>query len=314
MTTSQHFHLSTLQYFNLFPMPMATKKIISLGLLLIGFLSFPAFGAKVTMQQLYMDARFQPVDAFHAGCDQDAQFTLDSKDLGPVKGKNITEIHLVVNYNPDEIEILRVLGTENTVIDYKMEYSSIVIDLTNLDKQAQSVPVFHIAFQGKSETASSTIQIATGSYFIANDKKIALTQTIPLTFAPVPECTPDVIPPNIKLVYPENTKENVTLDQYFIFDMKDIGKGIDKESIKVSLDGKTFSADTENMKWNGDYLTFYPSDRLPIDTGITLVVRIDDKQVYGGPNTTEKEFTFKTVDRMALQDNIDPMTFRSIIK
>ena len=163
-----------------------------------------------------------------------------------------------------------------------MEYSSIVLDLANLDKQAQSMPLFHIAFQSIPEITTTNIEITTGSYFIANGKKTLLTQTIPLTFATVPECTPDVIPPSIKLLYPENPKERVTLDQYFIFDIKDIGKGIDKESVKILLDGQLLDAnDTENIKWNGDYLTVYPKDRLPIDTGVTLVVTIDDKQAYG---------------------------------
>jgi hypothetical protein len=256
-------------------MPMATKKIISLGLLLMGLLSFPAFGAKVTMQPLYTDARFQPINAFHAGCDQDAQFNFDGKE------KNITDIHLVVNYNPDEIQISHVIGTDNVPLDYKMEDSSIIFDYANVDKTTQIFPLFHIAFQSDPGITSSDISIATGSYFVANGKKTPLTQTIPLTFATVLECTPDVIPPSIKLVYPSDPKAKITLDQYFIFDIKDIGKGVDKNSVQIILDGQVYTPATENLKRNGNYLTFYPKDRLAIDTGISLTISADDLQSYG---------------------------------
>jgi hypothetical protein len=45
-----------------------------------------------------------------------------------------------------------------------------------------------------------------------------------LDFAEVPECEPDIIPPSINLIYPKDSDEDIYLDQYFIFDIKDIGK------------------------------------------------------------------------------------------
>ncbi|MEI8009528.1 MAG: hypothetical protein WCI00_09580 [bacterium] len=45
-----------------------------------------------------------------------------------------------------------------------------------------------------------------------------------LNFSQVPECEPDVVPPSINLVYPKDTQQKIALDQYFVFDIKDIGK------------------------------------------------------------------------------------------
>jgi hypothetical protein len=46
-----------------------------------------------------------------------------------------------------------------------------------------------------------------------------------LEFAKTPECQPDIISPSINLVFPkEDMKQKITLDQYFIFEVKDIGK------------------------------------------------------------------------------------------
>jgi hypothetical protein len=43
-------------------------------------------------------------------------------------------------------------------------------------------------------------------------------------FADVPECEPDIIPPSLSLIYPKDTTARIALDQYFVFDIKDIGK------------------------------------------------------------------------------------------
>ncbi|MEI6118659.1 MAG: hypothetical protein WCP92_05555 [bacterium] len=43
-----------------------------------------------------------------------------------------------------------------------------------------------------------------------------------MDFAQVPECEPDIIPPSLSLIYPKDTQQKISLDQYFIFDIKDI--------------------------------------------------------------------------------------------
>lgn len=97
----------------------------------------------------------------------------------------------------------------------------------------------------------------------------------------MPECEPDIIPPSINLIYPKKTEDRISLDQYFIFDIKDIGKGVDKNSIMINFDGQEYFYGADNLKWNGNYLTFYPGTWIPIDAAIDLKIMITDKQSYG---------------------------------
>ena len=97
----------------------------------------------------------------------------------------------------------------------------------------------------------------------------------------MPECEPDIIPPSINLIYPKNTENRISLDQYFIFDIKDIGKGVDKNSIMINFDGQEYFYGADNLKRNGNYLTFYPGTWIPIDAAIDLKIMITDKQSYG---------------------------------
>jgi hypothetical protein len=97
----------------------------------------------------------------------------------------------------------------------------------------------------------------------------------------VPECEPDIIPPNISLIYPKDTEQRISLDQYFIFDIKDSDKGVDKNSVLIHFDGEDYAAQSDNIKRNGNYLTFYPGAWIPINKTMDLNILINDKQVYG---------------------------------
>jgi len=138
-----------------------------------------------------------------------------------------------------------------------------------------------------------------------------LQEKFPLTFAQVPECTPDIVPPSVNLVFPKDPEAKVSLDQYFVFEVKDADKGVDKNSIRVFLNDQVYTvANTENLKWKGNYLTFYPQDWLPVNKKINIQISIADLQSYGGANMTEKLFGFKTAPGLVLLDNITPMTLR----
>ena len=287
---------------------MTSKKIISLGVLLIGVLAFPAFGMNVTMQPLYTDARFQPVDAFHAGCDQDTQFSWEGTD------KNVSEIHLVMRYNPADITISRVVNSDTTPADYKIEYDTVTFDISNPTLSAQSTPLFNISFKSSTGVTSSEWLIDTWSYAVSNGKHISLNETLPMAFAQVPECDPDVIAPSVSLVYPKDPTARVSLDQSFVFEIKDTGKGIDPSSVQILLDGQLYTADMVNLQRKGDYLTFYPQNWLGVNKKINLKISIGDKQVYGWPNTTDESFQFQTATGLVLEDNIDPMTLRKMAR
>lgn len=137
---------------------------------------------------------------------------------------------------------------------------------------------------------------------------------IDLTFEKVPECEPDIVPPNITLIYPKDTDQRITLDQFFVFDVKDIGKGTDKASVIVNFDREQYFYGSENLKRNGNYLTFYPKKWISIDTSIDLKILVTDQQSYGGANTTESIFSFQSVTGMVLKNNINPMIFRRVVQ
>ncbi len=102
-----------------------------------------------------------------------------------------------------------------------------------------------------------------------------------MAFAQVPECDPDVIAPSVSLVYPKDPTARVSLDQSFVFEIKDTGKGIDPSSVQILLDGQLYTADMVNLQRKGDYLTFYPQNWLGVNKKINLKISIGDKQVYG---------------------------------
>lgn len=170
--------------------------------------------------------------------------------------------------------------------------------------------MFHLNFQSKKDIAQTDVLIATGSYFVTNGKIVYLQEKFPLQFATVPECDPDIIPPSVSLVFPQDPTTKMPLDQYFVFEIKDADKGVDKNSIKIFLNDQVYTSDTNNFKRKGNYLTFYPQDWLPVNKTINIQVSVADAQSYGGPNTTDKMFKFKTTTGLVLLDNIDPMTLR----
>lgn len=264
--------------------------------------------AKVTFQPLYSDVRFQPADQLHAGCSNSADV------LFSPQGQKITKFRLVLYYNPESLEILRILPTvDNNTATSKIEYDKIILEVTSpkFDSSTATKSFFQIYF--KSETASKqTIRLWTGSRSETATKTYNLTDTFTLDFAEVPECEPDIIPPSINLIHPKSTEERITLDQHFIFDIKDIGKGVDKNSVMISFDGQQYFQWADNLKWNGNYLTFYPGTWIPIDKSMDLKIMITDNQSYGWANKTESIYTFQSATGMALNKEIGPMMFRRI--
>lgn len=115
-----------------------------------------------------------------------------------------------------------------------------------------------------------------------------------MKFSVVPECIPDVVPPTISLVTPQNTKQILPLDAKFVFAIRDIGKGVNKDTVKITLNGERYTADSAYMTWDNEYLTFYPKNWLPVDSDIYLTITASDVQEYGGSNILKKEFVFRT--------------------
>ena len=272
------------------------------------FLGSAVFAGRVSFQILDTDPRFQPINAFHKGCEQDTLISLG------IKEKAVTKIHLLLHYDPNALEISRMTLPQGGAGNFKIEYDRVVIDQSAPTIKNGAVDLSHMTFKWTPDGTGITLQVSSGSYIVSNGKKIYLEENQQLPFAQVPECTPDMIPPSVKLVFPTTVSDPVTMDQYFIFDIKDSGKGIDKDSIKITFLGKTYTANSDALKWKGDYITFYPDVRLPVASKIDLNLVVGDKQTYGGANTTSKDITFQTASGMVFLDPMAPATFRQMAR
>jgi len=271
-------------------------------------LTWCVFWAKVTFQPLYSDVRFQPTDKLHAGCTNSADVLVASQ------GQKITKLTLVLYYNPENIEILRILPTAgNSNATSKIEYNKIILEVTNptFASTTEAKSFFQISFKSDI-VGKETITVWTGSEAITASKNYPIQWTFAMDFSKVPECEPDIIPPSLSLIYPKDTQQKITLDQYFIFDIKDIWKWIDKNSILINFDGEKYFYGSDNLKRNGNYLTFYPGKWIPINKPLDLKILIADKQSYGWANTTESAYNFKSATGMVFNKTINPMMFRMI--
>ncbi len=264
--------------------------------------------AKVSFQPTFSDVRFQPSDQFHAGCTNSADI------LFSPQGQKITKFTLVLYYNPEKLEILRVLPTVNTKnVTSKIEYNKIILEVTNptFSSSNEAKSFFQLNFKSSALEPQSLI-LGTGSSASTSSKTYPLDGSFDLQFARVVECDPDVIPPSLSLIYPKDSEQKIGLDQYFIFDIKDIGKWIDKRSVIINFDGDEYFYGSENLKRNGNYLTFYPSKWIPINKSLDLKILVADLQSYGGANKTESSYTFKSATWIVLNKKITPMMFRRI--
>lgn len=285
-----------------------TKNILTRWLIAMVGMLWSVRWAKVSFEPLYSDIRFQPTDKLHAGCNNSADI------LFSPQGQKITKFTLVLYYNPENIEILRILPTaKNGISSSKIEYNKIILEVENpsFTSSIQTASFFQLYFKSDM-VGNESLVLGTGSEYITANKTYPLSGTFPLQFGLVPECEPDIVPPSINLIYPKDTQQNIQLDQYFIFDIKDIGKGVDKNSVVIRFDGEKYIYGSDTLKWNGNYLTFYPSKWIPIDTNMDLKISIADKQSYGWANKTESMYTFQTATGIVFNKNITPLMFRRI--
>lgn len=285
-----------------------TKNIIILWILICSTIIGDVLWAKVEFEPLYSDIRFQPDDKLHTDCTNSADI------LFSPQGQKISTFKIILSYNPETLEILRILpNTDHGIATSKIEYNKIILQVNNptFTSSNKATSFFQIYFKS-TLVGKDTITIASWSEATNTNKTYPLSWVFDLEFVKVPECEPDIIPPSINLIYPKNSEETISLDQYYIFDIKDIGKGIDKNSAIISFNGDQYFYWSESMKWNGNYLTFYPSRRIPINKNIDLTISITDKQSYGWANKTQSIYNFHSATGIVLQNNINPMIFRKI--
>lgn len=285
------------------------KKIVAGLVVMLGIVA-PVLAVKVSLDPLYMDARFEPADLLHAGCVNSANLLFQSE------GQEIENVHVVFSYLPQDIQIVRVSSTaDKSIINYNIDYDSLALNYLNQKgKKLANVTLFQIYFKSQENLTSTVLSLSTGSYaLLKNGEKVTLQWDTNLSFSRGLECEPDEVPPVVSLVSPQSNIEKIPLDRHFIFDIKDGGKWVDKKSVEIDFAWEHYLGDSPYFQWNGDYLVFYPKSWLPVNEKLSLEITVLDLQNYGGANTIKKNFSFETTEDMTLMNNISPDIYRKII-
>lgn len=286
-----------------------TKKLIASIMTLASI--WCVLAAKVSIDPIYQDARFTPANTLHAWCLNSADIVFQS-ELASVEN-----IHLVMSYNPQDIQIVRIASeADKSLINYNVENDRIILNYLNANwEKLSNNKIFKIYFKWSESLTWTSLIIDKWSYALSKwSEKIELSNKTNLSFDVAQECEPDDLAPIISLSVPQDTQAKLPLDAYFSWDVKDIWKWVDKNSVEIEFGWKKYSWLSENIKWNWDYLFFYPENWLPIDQKMVLQVSVSDSQKYGGANISRKQFKFETVTGMVLQNNVSPAAYRNVVK
>ena len=286
---------------------MMSKKLLAVWLVIASFCGI-SLAAQISLDPIFADARFTPSDSLHAGCLNEIAVSLKSTPK-----ENISSLRLIINYDPTNIQILSIKPTDTfkNILDTQIEYDKIVATVLDAPISGNTTKLFTIAFKSNENTTGSLFAIRKPSYVMsktAEKTQIFVEQNI--SFTKVSECEPDSLPPTISLSKPMSESGVLAIDSYFVLSIKDTGKGVDKDTLRIHFAGKTYSGTDSALVWNQDQLTFYPRNWLPLGSKLELAVRIADKQVYGGPNETKKVFNFTTSTGILFEQNLTPEMLR----
>ena len=285
---------------------MRTRQSIGIGILCLASIG-TLYANNIVVQPIFSDKRFPPVNKLHAGCMNSFDVKLNSKD-------SIGEVRIEIDFDADDIRIGRIIPStqlENATI--KIDNGKITFYQSPIPNDFDlRMPLFSVFFSNSESTTKSTIKfINSYTTSIQGDKNI-LDSSHTLNFAKVPECNPDIIPPKIELIYPKPNATNIPLDSYITFKVTDIGKGIDKQSVKISINGEKFTSNNPAVSRSGNYITITPTNWLPVNQQITITMQIADLQKYGGPNIQEKSFVATTSSEISFMQKVTPQQIRQI--
>ncbi len=286
------------------------KKIFLSLACIISFLWITS-AVQISIDPVFSDTRFEPADKLHAGCIDTTTVSLKTaKD-------NINSLRFIISYEPEKIQILDIKAASGykDILDTTIEYDKIVVTLLDANiPNSATTKLFSLSFKSNENITGSILSIHKPSYVMTKSStKIPVFVDQKLSFAAVPECEPDTIPPTITLMKPKDTTTPLALDSYFIFDIKDIGKGVSKQSLRVHFNGKTYSGADPVFSWQDNYLAFLPNEWIPIGTAVNLTITIGDLQSYGWANTTKKTFTFTTATGISFEHTFTPSMFRNVL-
>jgi hypothetical protein len=120
----------------------------------------------LSLQPFYSDDRFPPTDKLHAGCVHTADIML-STDL------DIKDIHVVLEYDPDKIDILRVIPDSKNreeVIEYDIANGMVEYHHTNMVYVPwYDMKVFNVMFDSANDVTTLDFSFASGSYAITRN-------------------------------------------------------------------------------------------------------------------------------------------------
>lgn len=287
------------------------KKFNIIWLLFSFVLLFSVSFAQVEFKANYSSERFQPSDKFHAGCENqlDVVFSLNYS--------NIVGVNAVLEYDSSQVEILKILvnGEKEHNLSYVIEWNKIIFNKLKSQDSGLDKVVFNMFFKVPETLESTYFNFATGSYVLDTKwNMVELNKSYEFLFAAVPECEPDIIAPTVELLFPKITDGSyVALDSYFQFNIYDLGKGINKDRIQLTIDSMRYDMSNIEHERSGDVLTVYPDVWLPLGADVEMDILVQDKQVYGKPNITSKTYNFKTSTGLYLLNEIDPVQFRKLV-
>lgn len=287
---------------------MIKKYLFVLSLFLLGS---STYAAQLFIEPQFADPRFEPANKLHAGCVHQATVRIKTSSK-----ENISSFRFVISYEPQNIEILDIKPNEvyKDILDSRIEYDKIIVSLLNKQiPQWETTDLFTISFKSNEFATESLLAIRKPSYVIdQSNKEVLVFVEQKLSLEKVSECEPDIIPPTITLVKPENTSQLLGLDSYFSFSIKDLGKGVDKNSVIIDFDWAKYTWSDSALVWENDQLTFYPKKWMPIGKSLDLNISINDKQSYGWANTSAKIFSFATHNGIVFENAITPTMYRNL--
>lgn len=288
---------------------MMKKYLIVFALL---FLGTATNAAQIFIEPEFSDPRFEPANKLHAGCLHTATVSIKTSSK-----ENLSSFRFVISYEPQNVEILDIKANDiyKGTLDSKIEYDKVIVSLLNKKiNQWETTELFTIWFKSNEYASWSMFAIRKPSYVIdENNKEILVFVEQNLSFASVPECEPDIVPPTISLLKPQNTSQALGLDNYFTFSIKDLWKGINQDSVVINFDWITYTWKDSAIIWEDDKLNFYPKKWLPIGKSLDLTISVSDKQSYWWANIITKTFNFVTQNGIVFENSLTPTMYRNLI-
>lgn len=282
-----------------------TKLWILFTLLAIPFFTL----AEPIINPIYTSDRFQPSDAFHAGCENEIDLIFASPD------SKIYWLNAILQYDSNSIEILNIIWeneNENN-LSYMVNNDKIVLSkLKTEDGWLDSIQ-FTLSIRSKDWVDTTRLSFGEWSYMIDDRwEMIWISEKQVLRFESVPECEPDIVSPSITLLFPSQD-EPVALDTYYQFNITDDGKWINEDGIQLDIDWSRYKLSNLEHERDWSVLSIYPDFWMPLDTSFDVKILVSDKQVYWWSNSALETYTFHTSDNLYLLNEIDPVEFRKLV-